>query len=285
MPIPHRIIEMLREGSAPSLIRRKGAEGSLPVSLSEKIEILAILSGDGDDAIRNKALSTLGAWDARELRQVLSNPQTPVFLLDFAARHLIPQRKDLAAALLGNSALPEELRELIQNNTADAPPGQAIEGQPSPDSHQEQAAPSDSQRETLLQKINRMSVAEKINAALMGSQEERAVLIHDANKIVSRAVLQSPKLTDQEIESIAMMKNVSEEVLRLVATNRKFIRSYAVARNLVNNPRAPTDVTLQFVNRMNDRDIKELSRNKNVAEVLRDAAFKMVKRKEDAKKA
>ncbi len=62
----------------------------------------------------------------------------------------------------------------------------------------------------------------------MGSQEERSILIRDSNKIVSRAVLQSPKLSDQEIESIAMMKNVSDEVLRLVAMNRKFIRSYAV---------------------------------------------------------
>jgi hypothetical protein len=275
---------MLREGSAPSLIRRKGAEGSLPVSLSEKIEILAILSGDEDDGIRNKAFSTLRCWDTAELQQILANPETPVFLLDFAARHLIPQRKDLAVALLGNSALPESLRELIQNNTAEVPPGQAIEGPSSPGSHQEQAAPSDSQRETLLQKINRMSVAEKINAALMGNQEERSVLVHDSNKIVARAVLQSPKLTDQEIESIAMMKNVSEEVLRLIAMNRKFIRSYAVIRNLVNNPRVPIDVAIPFVNRLNDRDLKELSRNKNVAEAPRGVASKLVKQKEDAKK-
>jgi len=257
----------------------------LPVSLPEKIEILAILSDDQEEAIRNKAVSTLGAWDAAELEQVLSNPETPGFLLDFAARHLIAERKDLAAALLGNSALSGRLREGVENSVAGADARQSASEQTLPESSDEPSGTPDSRRETLLQKISRMSVAQKINAALMGSQEERSVLVHDSNKTVSRAVLQSPKLSDQEIESIAMMKNVTEEVLRLIATNRKFIRSYAVVHNLVNNPRLPIDVGLPLVNRLNDRDLKELSRNKNVAGVLRSTAFKLFKQKEEANKA
>jgi hypothetical protein len=281
MPIPRRIKDLLREGQAPDLIRRKGADGSLAVSLAEKIEILAILSQDAEEAIRNQAKATLAAWDAAELQEIFSNPQTPVFLLDFAARHLAAGREEIAPSLLANAALPAELRELIRSQTS----GAAARQTPSPAaSSQKSAAESHLPRETLLQKITRMSVAEKINAALLGNQEERAVLIRDPNKIVSRAVLQSPKLTDQEIESISMMKNVSEEVLRLVATNRKFIRSYSVVRNLANNPRAAVDVILPFVNRLNDRDLKELSRNKNVAEVLRAMAFKLLKQKEAAKK-
>lgn len=142
----------------------------------------------------------------------------------------------------------------------------------------------DPERETLHQKIGRMTVAEKINAALMGNQEERTILVRDSNKIVARAVLQSPKLSDQEAENIATMKNVSEEVLRLVAMNRKFIRSYSVARNLINNPRTPVDTGLPLLHRLNDRDLKELARNKNVAEVIRSMANKMVKQKEQANK-
>ncbi len=257
----------------------------MPVSLPEKIEILAILSEDADEAIRNKAISTFKSWDTAELEQVLSSPDAPGFLLDYAARHLIPERKDLAAALLGNPALPGRLREWVENSVAGADARQAAAELSVPDSSDKQPAPADSQRETLLQKISRMSVAQKINAALMGSQEERSVLVHDSNKIVSRAVLQSPKLSDQEIESIATMKNVTEEVLRLIAMNRKFIRSYAVVHNLVNNPRLPIDVGLPLVNRLNDRDLKDLSRNKNVAEVLRGVAFRLVKRKEEANRA
>jgi hypothetical protein len=271
---------MLREGNVPAVIRLKGAEGRLPVSLAEKIEILAILSQDADEATRNKASSTLSAWNTSELQQVFLDPETPLFLLDFAAHHLVAERKELAPALFSNSSLPDDLRALIQNITGCAETQQVLEGEPSADQQQAVA-----QRETLLQKITRMSVAERINAALMGGQEERSLLIRDTNKIVSRSVLQSPKLTDQEIESIAMMKSVSEEVLRLVAANRKFIRNYAVVHNLVNNPRVPIDVTLPFVNRLNDRDLKELSRNRNVAEVLRTVASKLVKQKEDASRS
>ena len=140
------------------------------------------------------------------------------------------------------------------------------------------------ERETLLQRINRMTAAEKIKAALTGNQEERLILIRDSNKIVARAVLQSPKLSDTEIENIASMKNVTEEVLRLIAINRKFMKSYSVIRSLLNNPRTPIDVGLPILNRLNERDLKGLMINKNVADVVRGMAQKMVKQKEEANK-
>ena len=186
-------------------------------------------------------------------------------------------------ALAGNTALPAHLKKLLRDN-AQGLPHQPSGGGPAPadSAEDEEASPLTPERQTLFQKINRMTVAEKINTALMGSQEERAILVRDSNKIVARAVLQSPKLSDQEAENIATMKNVSEEVLRLIAMNRKFIKSYAVARNLVNNPRTPIDVGLPLVNRLNERALKELSRSRNVAEVIRSMAFELVRQKEEA---
>ena len=139
-------------------------------------------------------------------------------------------------------------------------------------------------RETLIQKISRMSVVEKIKAALTGNLETRSLLIRDSNKIISRAVLQSPKISETEAESYAAAKNVSEEVLRLIAVNRKFMKSYVVMRALVNNPRAPIDVTMPLMGRVNDRDLKGLSLNRNVPEVIRAMAIKTIKQKEEASK-
>lgn len=273
-----RIVDLLRAGQAPAVIRRKGAEGSLPVSAAEKLEILVLLSQDAEEAIRHKAASSLQACDPAELQQVLAHPEIPFVVLDFAARHWAAEHPELSAVLLAHPALPAELREILTSRPAEFPGGNEAASPHAADA-------SGGQRETLLQKISRMSVAEKIKTALLGNQEERALLIRDANKVVSRAVLESPKLSDREIESISMMKNVSEEVLRLVATNRKSVRSYAVVRNLTNNPRVPVDVALPLVHRLNDRDLKELSRNKNVAEVLRSLALKLLKQKEAAKRA
>ena len=139
-------------------------------------------------------------------------------------------------------------------------------------------------RETLIEKISRMSVVEKIKAALTGNMETRSLLIRDSNKIISRAVLQSPKISDTEAESYAAAKNVSEEVLRLIAANRKFMKAYVVMRALVNNPRAPIDVTMPLIGRMNDRDLKGLSLNRNVPDVIRSLATKVIKQKEEASK-
>jgi hypothetical protein len=275
-------VEILRSGKATSLIRRKAAEGDLPVSLEDKIEILLTLCWDPDESTRNTALTTLMNWDQAELKRVFSNPKTPAAILEFAVRRLVPEREELAETLASNPTLREPLRKLIYARADESAQDGATE-EPTA-AGEESAAKAAPERQTLLQKISRMSVAEKINAALMGSQEERVILVRDSNKIVARAVLQSPKLSDQEVENIATMKNVSEEVLRLVAMNRKFIRSYSVARNLINNPRTPIDTGLPLIRRMNARDLKELSRNKNVAEVIRSMANKLVRQKEEANK-
>ena len=140
------------------------------------------------------------------------------------------------------------------------------------------------ERETLIQKIGRMSVVEKIKSAITGNLETRNILIRDSNKIISRAVLQSPKISDTEAEGYAAAKNVSEEVLRLISMNRKFMKSYVVMRALVNNPRAPIDITMPMINRLNDRDLKGLSLNRNVPEVIRSMAIKAIKQKEEATK-
>jgi len=216
---------------------------------------------------------------------VLSNPATPLEVLDFAVNHMIAGRKELAGALLQNLALPDDLREWVKQATVLEQQATLVAPTPAPaPAEQAPGAEKTQERVTLMQRIGRMSAAEKIKTALTGNQEERLLLIRDSNKIVARAVLQSPKVSDQEIENIASMTSVTEEVLRLIATSRKFMKSYAVMRQLVNNPRSPIDVTLRMLNRMNERDLKGLMLNKNVAEVLRSMALKMVKQREEATK-
>jgi hypothetical protein len=139
---------------------------------------------------------------------------------------------------------------------------------------------NDDERLTLLQKIGQLSGAAKIQLARKGSQEERLILIRDANKSVARAVLESPRLTEHEIEAFSSMRDVSEEVLRLIGMNRNFMKDDAVVVALVNNPRAPLDVTLPLVVRLKDRELKALILNRNVASVLRSSATKLFKQRQ-----
>jgi hypothetical protein len=143
----------------------------------------------------------------------------------------------------------------------------------------EEVEEEERERLSLTQKIARMSVSERVQTALKGSKDERMILIRDPSKVVYRAVLQSPKLGDAEVESYASMKNVAEEALRIIAANRKFIKSYVIVKNLVNNPRTPLDVSLTLLNRLTENDLRFLSRNRNIPETLRTMAVKLSKQR------
>ena len=132
-------------------------------------------------------------------------------------------------------------------------------------------------RLSTLQKLARLTVGERVQAAMKGSKDERAILIRDGSKVVSLAVLSSPKVSASEIETFASLKNVSESILREIARNRKFLKNYGVIRNLTNNPRCPLDVSLTLVKNLIMTDLKNLSSNKNLPDTLRKVATKHFK--------
>ncbi|MGH9684322.1 MAG: hypothetical protein ACRD4S_12025 [Candidatus Acidiferrales bacterium] len=139
--------------------------------------------------------------------------------------------------------------------------------------------PDHQKRQTLLQKVARMTVVQRIQSALKGGREERMLLIRDSNKIVQRGVLQSPRLTESEVESFAAMANLTGEVLRLISMNRNFIKNYTIAKNLVKNPKTPLDISLHLLPRLTSTDLKLLVTNKNIPETLRTAANKLYRQR------
>lgn len=139
------------------------------------------------------------------------------------------------------------------------------------------------ERVSPLQKISRLAVGERVQLAIKGNKEERFILIRDGSKVVSSAVLESPKVNDQEVEMFASMKNVQESVLRGIAGKRKFMKTYAVVRALANNPRCPLDVQLTIIKNLLNMDLRALSGNKNVSETVRKVALKMFRERTEKK--
>jgi len=134
-----------------------------------------------------------------------------------------------------------------------------------------------------LQKIARMNVAQRLKTAFIGNKEERAILIRDSAKIVQNAVLASPKLSDPEVEMFAAAKHVHENVLREIARNRRFLKNYAVVRNLVGNPRCPLEISLTLIKNLLVYDLKSLRHSKNVPDTVRKVAEKLYKEKMDSR--
>jgi len=138
---------------------------------------------------------------------------------------------------------------------------------------------AEEQRGSALQKISKLGITGRIQLAMKGSKEERSILIRDGTKIVSLAVLESPKITDGEVEKFASQKNVLEAVLRGITMKRRFIKQYAILRNLTFNPRTPIDVSLGLIKHLLTADLRNLSGNKEVSDTVRKIATRMFRQK------
>jgi hypothetical protein len=138
-------------------------------------------------------------------------------------------------------------------------------------------------RDSVLQKIAKLDIRGRIALAMRGTKEERSILIRDSTKLVALAVLDSPKISDGEVEKIALQKNVLEAVLRAIPMRRRFAKNYNITRNLVQNPRTPLDLSLGLMKNLLIHDIKNLSGNKEVSDTIRKVALRMYKQKVEKK--
>lgn len=156
-------------------------------------------------------------------------------------------------------------------NAIELKPEEAVEALLTEDEKKDEKAMSG------LQRLFSLKTGQKIKAALTEDSQTRSFLIRDPNRLVSLAVLGSPKITEAEIEGIAGMKNVSDEVLRRIGTNRDWTKKYTVISSLVKNPRTPLPIAMGFVARLQPRDQKALTVDRNVPEAIRKAAQRFVK--------
>lgn len=131
------------------------------------------------------------------------------------------------------------------------------------------------ERVSLIKRIMFMNARDRVKLAMKGDREARSILIRDSNKMVATAVIKNPRVTDQEVENIAAMRTVADEVLRLIAMNRGWARSYAIIHNLVRNPRTPLPTVFSTLPRIRTKDLKQLSQNRNVSESARRQALRL----------
>ena len=128
-------------------------------------------------------------------------------------------------------------------------------------------------------RLTALTVAQRIRVAYRGNREERLFLVRDTNRLVSTAVLTSPKTNEADAEAIANMKSVSEDVLRSIAHRREWMKKYTLMSAIVRNPRSPIDVTLPLILRLAPRDQTTLSTDRNVPEAVRVTAKRIVQRR------
>lgn len=131
-------------------------------------------------------------------------------------------------------------------------------------------------REATVVLVSRMTVPEKIEAALKGTREMRSILVCDPNRIVAQAVLNSPKLSERDVEGFARMSRVSEDILRTIGQSRTWLKHYPIVCALVRNAKTPLALSLKLLPYLNARDVKVVSMDRNIPDPLRTAARRRV---------
>jgi hypothetical protein len=257
-------------------------------------ELEATASRGGEEVLRAMARSRRLRGSSRLLGLMAENPAAePVRpeLGQWLAAAQENEAEDVATNFLASHAdevtrVDAQPFELVAASEGEEDPlGQLLtrarQGEPA---EQPVEAPEEQEHLSMLQRIGRMRVGERIKLAVRGNREERMVLIRDRAKLVSLAVLESPKVNDSEMETFAAMKNVQETVLRAISTKRNYIKNYGVLRALVNNPKTPLDVALPLLAHLLVKDLRAMAVNKNVNETVRKLAVKMFRVKTERKK-
>ncbi|MDY7032877.1 MAG: hypothetical protein SVY10_13335 [Thermodesulfobacteriota bacterium] len=121
---------------------------------------------------------------------------------------------------------------------------------------------------SLYQRVQTMSIPDKIQLALKGNKEARELLLRDSNKLVSTSVIRSPKITESEIQQIAQSRNVVDEILRMIAKNKEWMSKRKIKLALVNNPKTPLDISLKLLGNMREKELTHLAKNKEIPTTL-----------------
>lgn len=317
------VLDALRHGRAPRERKiAVCGTGGAHIPPVDRVEILAVLSQDHDEMIAERAGEALLSFSAEYFVESLKRENALPALFAYAGRNL-GKNSAVIEAMIANRNCPGEhlaplvpllsaaqvqtLMEELDRVSASHALAVAMEHSPHltadhkntlqelrsnavPGAEKNlvdaaaEAEPDALKRQTLLQQISKMTVSQRVQFAIKGGSEARRTLIRDSNKVVQRAVLQSPRLTDQEVEAFAAMANLTDEILRMIAGKRAFRKNYVVVRNLMNNPKTPLDVSLHMLPILNPQDLKKLGMNKNVPETLRTTAAKLIRTRTDQKK-
>lgn len=316
------VLEDLRHGRATRERKMAICTGGGHLAPADRAEILAVMAGDADEMVASRAQDAILSQPVESFVEALKREQALPALFAYAGKNLadkpgvgdaMVQNKNCSAeylvpvvrhlSTLCIQSLMEELDRVSESPALAA----ALEhstsltveqkaqlhelhgpGNPIDEATLAEAVaavePDPVRRQTLIQRLAKMTVAQRVQFAMKGGSDARRTLIRDTNKVVQRAVLQSPRLTDQEVEAFASMSSLTDEILRLIASNRNFRKNYTVVRNLINNPKSPLDVTLHMLPMLNAIDLKRLTTNKNVPETLRTTAGKLQRTRAELKK-
>jgi len=244
------LFEFFKRGEVARDVRMLAAQGGFAPRADEQLSILVLLLEDPDPEVRGTADETLNNIPVAALQAFLAKPDIPLDLREFFGdRGIFPDADvviDFDKALIDTSEDDPEIEDESMDH------------------------------ESVTTKLQKMTFPQRLKAAVKGSKEIRMILVRDTNKMIAAAAMSSPKMTEQDVEAIAGMGSVSDDVLRMIARNRAWMKNYKIMLKISKNPKTPVAISMNLLPRLMEKDLVHISTDRNVPEPVRIAARKKV---------
>mgnify|MGYP000865122153 CR=1 FL=1 len=286
-------------------IHAAGGDSSLPAC--EELMLLFCLSKDREPLVRDKALETFSVFDMQRIACIDGRADMHPAVLHFIAvvhgtkpgvremllKHplLADATKNILLSILPKDDAAEEKKNIPHKSSvelfSDADPDSSNNEAGTHDGAVVQSLPdSDVQEEDGEEYLSKyqlaqvMGMGEKIKMALTGDKEWRKILIKDANKLVSGGVLKNPRITEPEVLNLLKSGVQNDEVMRIICANKEWVKNYQIRKALVENPKTPLASALRYLGTMNDKDLANYAKSKNISSVISTQAKRMLLNKQ-----
>jgi hypothetical protein len=209
----------------------------------------------------------LSAASPLAIELLLEDASDPSLYEEIAKANM--QRPEILQLILNSPDVPDEIRQQVAEvlSLPVIPKSEILK----------EKKPPEVRVETILQRIQKLKVSERIQIALKGGKDIRTILLRDANREVSLTVLDNPKITETEIELVARSRSMPEEMLRVIAKRKNWTKNYGIMHALATNPKTPIGIALAFISQLKTRDLQVLEKDRNIAEGIRATAKKLYK--------
>ena len=279
----------------PRQDRLKAAAGLVALPPLDFVLLLYYLCHDQDPEVKRTAVTSLRNLDVPFLTELLGNPELHPRILD-ALVQLHGKKPELfqlfaCHPMLGDKAAAWFAAQGAYSDSQGGPETEQESRDLTAASAGEDAAAEDDEDKPLdeeeyqskYQMAQAMGVSEKIKAALTGDKEWRNILIKDSNKLVSGAVVKNPRISENEVLTIAKSAVQNDEIMRVICANKEWVKNPLIRKALAENNKTPLPAALRFVATLSEKDLSSLAKSKNVSSVIASQARRILNTKKEGR--
>ena len=260
-------------------VKLAGCEASDSMETFDRITLLFCLSKDADELVRMSAIARIEKLSEDVINYyTLSEKANPLVLdtvmkMRNACANIHPSNNNVPLAFIpvgSQQADREESTLLLDSEYPDS------SGEESEIRDEE---PVDEEGEQFFSKYKisqMMGIGEKIKMALTGDKEWRSILVKDSNKLVSGSVIKNPRITESEVLKLIKSGIQNDEIMRLICSNKEWIKSYQIRKSLIENNRTPVQSSMRYLATMGEKDLASFAKSKNISTVVSTMAKRLL---------